>query len=182
MEGVANVFKAQAARDHFGIDIVAGRGVRGKHLPGDLCVSWLVGADQAELIATEDWDKAVEQKKDSDYEKDDKFANGGDGWRLQELLEPHYGCAAIPCAGDGGMLDIVHFPKRSETRLSESCPQLGEDALESGREGAIEGASAGVAMAAAAEAFGDAGHVGVAFATDAQAKLVCVGDLAEKYC
>jgi hypothetical protein len=65
------------------------------------------------------------------------------------------------------MLDIVHYPKRSETRLSESYPQLGEDSLESGREGPVEGASAGVAMAAAAEAFGDTGDVDLAFASDA---------------
>jgi hypothetical protein len=78
------------------------------------------------------------------------------------------------------MLNIVHFPKRSETRLSESCPKLGEDLLESDREGAIEGASAGVAMAASAKEFGDTGYVCFAFAADAEAKLVGVRDLSEK--
>ena len=78
------------------------------------------------------------------------------------------------------MLDIVHFPKRSETRLSESCPQLAEDLPESDRKGAIESASAGIAMASAAEKFCDSGYVGLAFAADAESKLVGVGDLAEK--
>jgi hypothetical protein len=78
------------------------------------------------------------------------------------------------------MLDIVHFSKRSETRLSESCPQLSEDSLGGDFKRAAEGASAGVAVAPAAEVFGDQGNIGLALAADAETKLVGIGNFAEE--
>ena len=63
VEGVADVLEAEAARDDLGVDGVAGVGVRGEHLAGDLGVAGLVGADEAELIAAEDGDEAVEQER-----------------------------------------------------------------------------------------------------------------------
>ena len=133
VEGVADVFQTKATGNHLGVDIVAGSRVRGKHLSGDLSVSGLVCSYQAELVAAKDRYESVKQKKNGDYEKDDEFPDRGDRGQFEILLKPLHGCATIPCAGDGGMLNIVHFPMRNETRLSESCPQLGEDSLKSDR-------------------------------------------------
>src|ERR1700754_4303464 len=39
VQRVANVFRAEATWNHFGVDVVASLGVRGEHLAGDLSVS-----------------------------------------------------------------------------------------------------------------------------------------------
>ena len=52
---------------------VAGAVVGGEHLAGDLGVARLVGADQAELVAAEDGDQAVEQQEEADGEEDDEL-------------------------------------------------------------------------------------------------------------
>ena len=51
-------------------------GVGGEHLAGDLGVTGLVGADEAELVAAEDGDEAVEQGKEADGEEDGELACG----------------------------------------------------------------------------------------------------------
>jgi hypothetical protein len=94
--------------------------VGGEHLAGDLSVSWLVGAYEAELIASEDGNEPIEQEKGGYGEKDEKFAQCGGGWEL--LPKPENGCVFVPYAGRGGWLTIVHFSRLSETRLTESCP------------------------------------------------------------
>ncbi len=76
VEGVANVLSAKAAGDHLGVDCVAGVGVRGEHLAGDLGVSWLVGAYQTQLVAAEDWNQSEQQQEDGNGEQDDKFTHG----------------------------------------------------------------------------------------------------------
>ncbi len=88
---------AEAARDHLGVDGVAGVGVGGEHLAGDLGVARLVGADEAELVAAEDGDEAVEQEEDGDGEEDDEFAHGGRG-RAAAAAKPEDGCVLVPCA------------------------------------------------------------------------------------
>jgi hypothetical protein len=50
--------------------------VGGEHLSGDLGVAGLVCSYEAEAIATEDGDKAVEQKEAADQEQDEEFACG----------------------------------------------------------------------------------------------------------
>ena len=52
---------------------VAGVGVRREHLAGDLGVAGLVGADEAELVAAEEGDKAVEEDEDGDGGEDDEL-------------------------------------------------------------------------------------------------------------
>jgi hypothetical protein len=69
------------------------------------------------------------------------------------------------------MLDIVHSFRWSETRLSESCPELGEDLIDGYIEGAVESASAGAAMAAAAEVLGNLRYVSLSLAANTEAKL-----------
>ncbi len=51
MKGVTEIFHAKAAGDHLGVDSVACLRVSGKHFAGDLGVSRLVGAYEAELVA-----------------------------------------------------------------------------------------------------------------------------------
>lgn len=72
------------------------------------------------------------------------------------------------------------FAWPNETRLSESLSNLGKDALGCGLQGAVDGASTGVAVAAPSEVLGDFGDVEFACAADAEAELVGVGDLAEE--
>ena len=45
-----------------------------EHLAGDLGVAWLVGADEAELVAAEDGDQAVKEQKAGDCEEDDELS------------------------------------------------------------------------------------------------------------
>ena len=65
---------AEAARGRSWRRRVAGLGVRVEHLAGDLGVAGLVGADEAELVAAKDGDKAVEKEEASDNEEDDELA------------------------------------------------------------------------------------------------------------
>jgi hypothetical protein len=76
VNGVTDIFDAQAARDHLGVDGVTGVGVRGEHLAGDLCVSWFVRAYEAELVAAEYRDQAVQQKEAGNGEENDEFPQG----------------------------------------------------------------------------------------------------------
>jgi hypothetical protein len=48
--------------------------VFGKHFAGDLGVSWLVGAYEAELVAAEDGDEAVQQEEAGYGEEDDELS------------------------------------------------------------------------------------------------------------
>jgi hypothetical protein len=66
------------------------------------------------------------------------------------------------------------------TRLTESYPELGEDAFGGDFERAIEGASAGVAMAATAEVLGDLGDVDLSLTADTEAELAGIGDFAKE--
>src|SRR6202041_675818 len=72
------------------------------------------------------------------------------------------------------------FIRLAETRLTESCPELGEDALDGSAQRAVQGAPAGAAMAAAAEVLGNAGDVELAFAADAETELTGVRYFSEK--
>ena len=63
---------------------------------------------------------------------------------------------------------------RSETRLSESYSQLGKDAFGGNLERAFDRASAGAAMAAAAEVLGDSGNVDLSFAANTEAEQIDV--------
>src|SRR5712675_1756848 len=69
---------------------------------------------------------------------------------------------------------------RSETRLSESCPELGEDALGGHAQRAVDGAAAGAAMAAAAEVLGDPGYIEFSLAANAKTELTGIGHFAQK--
>ena len=76
------------------------------------------------------------------------------------------------------MLDIVHSFRWSETRLSESCPELREDLIDGHIEWAVESASAGAAMAAPAEVLGNLRDIRLTLAADTEPKLTNVGNLA----
>ena len=85
-----------------------------------------------------------------------------------------------PFADGGGLLLVGHQFRRSQTRLSESRPELGQDAADGDIERTVEGATAGVAMSAAAEVLGDAGYIELAFTADTEPELTDVGDFAEE--
>ena len=57
---------------------------------------------------------------------------------------------------------------------------MGKNSLGCLFQGAVEGAAAGTAVAAAAEMLGDLGYVNLAFAADAEAELAVGGQLAEE--
>ncbi len=97
-----------------------------------------------------------------------------------EAAEPGEACRMCRRAGSGGLLKYRSFDSWSETRLTESCPKLGQDSVGGFGEGAVQGAAAGAAVAAAAEALGDLGYVDLAFAADAEAELIGGGELAEE--
>jgi len=94
VKGVTYIFHTKAARDHLGVDGVAGIRVRGKHLAGDLGVSGLVRAYQPELVAAEDRDQAVQQQEAGYGEEDDEFSHGVQVW--QPLAKPQDGCVIDP--------------------------------------------------------------------------------------
>jgi len=123
VEGGADILRAETAGDHLGVDGVAGVGVSGEHFAGDLGVTWLVGTHQAELIAAEGGDEAVEQQEGGYSEKDDELADGSACG--QSLAEPPAECVVAPFADGGGLLLVGHQFMRSQTRLSESRPELG---------------------------------------------------------
>ena len=130
------------------------------------------------MIAAEGRDKAVEKEKGGDGEEDEEFADG-DG-RGECLPEPPAECVVAPFADGGGLLLVGHQFRRSQTRLSESSPEQGQDAADGDIERTVEGATAGVAMSAAAEVLGDAGDIEFAFTADTEAELTDVGDFAEE--
>ena len=68
----------------------------GEHLAGDLGVAGFVGADEAELVAAEDGNEAVEQEEGGDGEEDDEFTHGCGSRKL--LPKPEDGCALVPYA------------------------------------------------------------------------------------
>ena len=81
--------------------------MRGEHLAGDLGVTGLVGAYQAELVAAEDGDEAVEEEKGGYSEEDDELAHGerslaASGGARDRLRGRSF-------AGGGGLLTIVHL-------------------------------------------------------------------------
>ncbi len=120
VEGVANVFRAKAAGDHLGVDDVAGVGVRGEHLAGDLSVSRLVRADEAELVAAEDGNEAEEQEEGGDGEEKDELAHG-DGVR-QLLTRARGWLRGRSWRRTRWVVGYRSFDSRwSETRLTESC-------------------------------------------------------------
>ena len=99
VEGGADIFGAQAPGDHLGVNGVAGVGVGGEHLAGDLCVTGLIGAYEAELVAAEDGNETVEQKEGSYGKENGKFTYRG---RCGQLLpQPNDGCVLLPF-GRGG--------------------------------------------------------------------------------
>ena len=107
VDGVADIFDAEAARNHLGVDLVAGIGMRGEHLACDLSVSWLVGSDEAELVAAEDGNQAIEQKEAGNGEEDDELPQclrAG-----QPVAKPLDGYVLDPFAGRGGLLTLVHL-------------------------------------------------------------------------
>jgi hypothetical protein len=81
--------------------------VCGEHLAGDLRVSGLVSAYEAELVAAEDGDQAVQQQEAGYGEEDDEFSHCVQAW--QPLAKPKDGCVVDPFAGRGGLLTIVHL-------------------------------------------------------------------------
>jgi hypothetical protein len=82
VEGGAEVGQAEAARHHLGVDFVAGFGVCGKHLAGDLCVAGFVCSNEAEAVAAEEWSEAEEQKKAADEDQNDELPDGDGSGQL----------------------------------------------------------------------------------------------------
>ena len=81
--------------------------MRGEHLAGDLGVSWLVGAYEAELVAAEDGNQTVEQQEDGHREEDDELADGGRRWQLP--AKPKDDCVFVPCRRRRRAVDYRSF-------------------------------------------------------------------------
>ena len=68
----------------------------------------------------------------------------------------------------------------NQTRLTEFRTKLGKDAIGSHAERTAESASAGAAVAAAAEVLGNAGDVNLPFAANAETELIDIGQFAQE--
>ncbi len=83
-----------------------------EHLAGDLGVAGLVGADEAELIAAEEGDEAVEQEEEGDGEEDDELPRGRraqEAGGAAEPVEESAGWVGAGCgAARGGLWRVSH--------------------------------------------------------------------------
>ena len=86
--GVAEGGEGEAAGNDLGVDFVAGVGVGGEHLAGDLGVAGLVCADEAELVASEEGNEAVEEEEAGDGAEDEDLAGGDGVGELDGSTEP----------------------------------------------------------------------------------------------
>ena len=89
------IFGAKAVRRDARVDLVAVDGVRGEHLAGDLGVARFVGADETDLIATDEWDQAVEEEVAGDEDENGELPEGDTDVRRKTVA---------PAAPEGGLL------------------------------------------------------------------------------
>ena len=82
------VFSAEAVRRDARVDLVALLGVCGEHLAGDLRVTRLIGADEAELSSAKERDQAVEEKVGGDGDEDYELPEGATGIRGETVAPP----------------------------------------------------------------------------------------------